>query len=96
MSDQACTFCGKVIAQMCDKLRINKIRTSPYDLQSNGQVERIHQTLIRMIGKLDEDKRCDWPTHLGSVIHTYNATRSLVTGFSPHYLDVQTEAMYTH
>ena len=49
-------------------------------------MERIHQTLIRIIGKLDEDKQHDWPTHLGSVIHTYNATRSLVNGFSPHYL----------
>ena len=39
-----------------------------------------------MIGKLEEDKHRDWPTHLGSVVHAYNATRSLVTGFSPHYL----------
>ena len=67
-------------------LQIEKIRTSPYHLQSNGQVERVHQTLLRMIGKLEEDKHRDWPTHLGSVVHAYNATRSLVTGFSPHYL----------
>ena len=39
-----------------------------------------------MIGKLKEDKHRDWLTHFGSVVHAYNATRSLVTGFSPHYL----------
>ena len=39
-----------------------------------------------MIGKLEEEKRKDWPTHLGSVVHAYNTTRSLVTGFSPHFL----------
>ena len=86
MSDQAHAFCGNVITQMCDYLRIDKIRTSPYHPQSNGQVERVHQTLLRMIGKLEEEKRRDWPMHLGSVVHAYNTTRSLVTGFSPHYL----------
>ena len=86
MSDQARAFCGTVITQMCDYLRIDKIRTSPYHPQSNGQVERVHQTLLRMIGKLEEEKRRNWPTHLGSVVHAYNTTRSLVTGFSPHYL----------
>ena len=39
-----------------------------------------------MIGKLEEEKCRDWPTHLGSVVHAYNSTRSLVIGFSPHYL----------
>ena len=86
MSDQARAFCGTVISQMCDYLRIDKIRTSPYHPQSNGQVERVHQTLLRMIGKLEKEKRRDWPTHLGSVVLAYNTTRSLVTGFSPHYL----------
>ena len=46
MSDQACAFCGNVITQMCDYLRIDKIRTSPYQPQSNGQVECLHQTLL--------------------------------------------------
>ena len=86
MSDQARAFCGAFITQMCDYLRIDKIRTSPYHPQSNGQVEQVHQTLLRMIGKLEEERRRDWPTHLGSVVHTYNTTRSLVTGFSAHYL----------
>ena len=86
MSDQAHAFCGNVIAQMCDYLRVDKIRMSPYHPQSNGQVERVHQTLLQMIGKLEEDKCKDWPMHLGSVVHAYNTTRSFVTGFSPHYL----------
>ena len=46
MSDQACAFCGNVITQMCDYLQIEKIHTSPYYPQSNGQVERVHQTLL--------------------------------------------------
>ena len=41
---------------------------------------------MHMIGKLGEDKKADWPSHLAEIAHTYNATRSAVTGYSPHYL----------
>ena len=39
-----------------------------------------------MIGKLGEDKKADWPGHLAEIVQAYNATRSAVTGYSPHYL----------
>ena len=39
-----------------------------------------------MIGKMGEDKKADWPSHLAEIVHTYNATQSAVTGYSPHCL----------
>ena len=39
-----------------------------------------------MIGKLGEDKKANWPSHLAEIAHAYNATQSAVTGYSPHYL----------
>ena len=39
-----------------------------------------------MIGKLDPEKRCKWKSHLDSVLIAYNATRSLVMGYSPYFL----------
>ena len=51
-----------------------------------GLVERSHQMIICMIGKLGEDKKADWPSHLAEIAHAYNATQSAVTGYSPHYL----------
>ena len=39
-----------------------------------------------MIGKLDPEKRQKWLVHLGSVLIAYDATQSLVTGYSPYYL----------
>ena len=86
MSDQGTGFTSKVIAAMCSLLGIEKIRTTLYHPQSNGSAERVHQTLRRMIGKLDPEKCQKWPAHLGSVLIAYNATRSLVTGYSPYYL----------
>ena len=86
MSDQGTEFCGNVIAAMCSLLGIEKIRTTPYHPQTNGSAERVHQTLQHMIGKLDPEKRKKWPYHIGSILIAYNATRSMVTGFSPYFL----------
>ena len=86
MSDQGTEFCGKVITAMCSLLGIEKIRTTPYHPQTNGSAERVHQTLQRMIGKLDPEKRQKWLAHIGSIIIAYNSTRSLVAGYSPYYL----------
>ena len=86
MSDQAPEFSGKVIAALCDLQGVAKIPMSPYHPQSNGTVERAHQTLWQMIGKLDPEKRHKWKLHVGSVLIAYNATRSLITGYSPYFL----------
>ena len=42
--------------------------------------------LRRMIAKMDPDKRAKWPSHLGSILIAYNATKSLITGYSPYFL----------
>ena len=46
----------------------------------------MNQTLIRLIGKLDEDKKACWSKHLLELLMAYNSTCSLVTGYSPHFL----------
>ena len=86
LSDQGTEFTGDVIAAMCKLLGIEKIRTTPYHPQTNGLAERVHQTLQRMIGKLDPEKRQKWPEYIGSVLIAYNTTRSQVTGYSPYFL----------
>ena len=64
MSDQAQAFVGKVIGKLCQQLQVEKVRTSPYHPKCNGQVEQIHQTVIRIIGKLDNSKKKHWPEHI--------------------------------
>ena len=39
-----------------------------------------------MVGKLDPKRKHRWPDHISSVCHSYNATRSQVMGYSPHFL----------
>ena len=86
MSDQAAEFMGQVISELCDLLGITKIRTLPYHPQTNGAIERVHQTLRRMIAKMDPNKRAKSPSHLGPILIAYNTARSLITGYSPYLL----------
>ena len=65
---------------------MQKLRTSPYHAQTNGQVKHMNQTIIRMIGKLEEDRKACWSEHLLELLLPYNATCSAVTGYSPYYL----------
>ena len=86
VSDQGKAFTGHVITHLCELYGVQKLRTSPYHAQTNGQVERMNQTIICMIGKLEEDRKACWSEHLPELLLAYNATRSAVTGYSPYYL----------
>ena len=57
VSDQGKAFTGHIITHLCDLYGVQKLRTSPYHAQTNGQVEHMNQTIIHMIGKLEEDKK---------------------------------------
>ena len=35
---------------------------------------------------MDPEKRAKWPLHLGPILIAYNATRLLITGYSPYFL----------
>ncbi len=51
LSDQGSQFCGKVMKQFSEWLGMERVRTSPYHPESNGVVERLHGTLMAMLGK---------------------------------------------
>ena len=86
LSDQGMNFTSTLVEDLCSAFGIQKCRTTTYRIECNGQVERFHQTLFRMIGKLAADKKAQWEQHLPELLQAYNSTQSAVTGYSPHYL----------
>ena len=86
VSDQGKAFVSQVVKDLCKLYGVQKLCTSPHHAQTNGQVERMNQTIIRMIGKLREDEKACWSEHLSELLSAYNATRSAVTRYSPYYL----------
>ena len=86
LSDRSTSFTSSIIQELCKILGVQQLWTTPYHPQTNGLVERSHQMIMHMIGKLGEDKKANWPSHLAEIVHAYNATQSTVTGYSPNYL----------
>ena len=76
LSDRGASFMGSVIEEMCQILGIKQLQTTSYHPQTNGLVERSHQAIMHMIGKLGEDNKANWPCHLAEIVYTYNATHS--------------------
>ena len=73
------------MTQLCAQFGVEKVATMPYQAQCNGQVEKAHQTLARIIGKLEPKQKHEWTNHLAELTHAYNLTWSAITGFSPYY-----------
>ena len=86
VSDQGKAFTGHLISNLCELYGVQKLRTLPYHAQTNGQVERMNQMIIRMIGKLEQDKKALWSEHLPEMLAAYNGTCLAVTGYSPYFL----------
>ena len=86
VSDQGKAFTGHVTMHLCELYGMQKLRTSPYHAQTNGQVEHMNQTIICMISKLEKDRKACWSKHLPELLLVYNATHSAVTRYSPYYL----------
>ena len=86
VSDQGKAFTGHLISNLCELYGVQKLRTLPYHAQTNGQVERMNQTIIRMICKLEQDKKARWSEHMPEMLAAYNGTHLAVTGYSPYFL----------
>ena len=49
LTDQGSQFVGKMVQQLCRKLNIEKLQTTPYHPQSNVCLERWHGTVVPML-----------------------------------------------
>ena len=74
------------MADLCELMGVQKIWTSPYHPQTNGQCERFNSTLINMLGTLPKEKKSELKNHIGTLVHAYNCTQNSAAGFSPYYL----------
>ena len=71
VSYQGKAFTGHLISNLCELYGVQKLRTSPYHAQTNGQVERMNQTIIRMIVSWSRTKR---PAGLNTCLRCWQPT----------------------
>ena len=86
ITDQGRNFEGELIEHLCQLAGVQKLRTSPYHPQTNGQCERFNGTLLNMLGTLTPEQKKDWKSHVPALVHAYNCNRNAATGFSPYFL----------
>ena len=76
MTDIDLAFTSEVVQELCNLFRVKRVCTSAYHPQSNGAIEWQHQVVIKMIGRLPQDEKANWPKHLPELIQAYNGMPS--------------------
>ena len=85
-SDQGQTFESKLIEELCKIAGTEQSRTTPYHPMGNGQCKHFNQTLLKMLGTLEEYQKSDRKSHVPSLVHADNATLHSSTGYSSYFL----------
>lgn len=82
-TDQGRNFDSRLFQELSCLLRIKKTRTSPFHPQSNGLVERQHQTLTNYLAKFVSENQRDWDRWIGMSLLAYRSSKHETSGFSP-------------
>jgi len=85
-SDQGRQFESTLISEVCKLLKIQKSRTTPYNPQGDGLVERFNRTLLDMLSTTIKEYQGTWEDHVQAVCLAYNTSVQPTTGYSPFYL----------
>ena len=86
ISDQGSNFESKLMANLCQVAVVQKLRTSSYHPQTNGQCEQFNSSLLNMLGTLTPEQKKDSKTYVPAMVHVYSYTRNAATGYIPYYL----------
>ncbi len=75
VSDRGPQFTSRVWSAFCQQLNINVSLTSGYHPESNGQVERLNQELIRFLRSYCHNNQNDWSRYLLWAEYAQNSLR---------------------
>ena len=84
VTDQGPNFESNLFKELCNELKIDKLRTTAYHPQSNGEVERQNRTLKFILSKYVNRNHTDWDMYLNSTVFAYNTAVHNTTGKSPY------------
>ena len=85
-TDQGRNFESTLIHELCQLLKIDKTRTTPYHPSGNGQCERQNSTAMNLVHSYASQDPYNWDKHLSLAMMGYNGTKHATTGFEPNRL----------
>ena len=95
LSDQGVQFESEIVQSLCQRLGINKVRTSTGHPQCDGQTERMNRTIRAQLVRnslstaliRNLQATCtDWDQFIPQIEFAYNTTVHATTGYTPFYL----------
>ena len=85
-SDQGSNFMSGVFQEVLRELVIKQLKSSAYHPQSQGALERYHQTLKNMVRAYCEDFTEDWDKGIPFLLYATRDSPNESTGFTPFEL----------
>ncbi|XP_071652203.1 uncharacterized protein [Temnothorax longispinosus] len=82
-TDQGKNFESKLFAELMNLLGIRKTRTTALHPQSDGQVERQHQTIVNYLAKYISENQKDWDRWVPMFLLAYRSSKHETTGVTP-------------
>lgn len=82
-TDQGRSFESRLLIELSHLLGIKKTRTTPLHPQSDGQVERQHQTILDYLSKFVAENQKDWDEWIPMFLLAYRSSKHESTGISP-------------
>ncbi|GFW46484.1 hypothetical protein TNCV_4811711 [Trichonephila clavipes] len=86
ISDRGSAFTSKLFNDYCDEENIQHLQIATGVPRGNGQVERIHRTLIPVLTKLSLDDSTKWYKYVDRLQRILNSTISRSTKWTPFEL----------
>ncbi|GFW40240.1 transposable element Tcb2 transposase [Trichonephila clavipes] len=86
ISDRGSAFTSKLFNDYCDEENIQHLQIATGVPRGNGQVERIHRTLIPVLTKLSLDDSTKWYKYVDRLQRIINSTISRSTKWTPFEL----------
>ena len=94
LTDQGQEFMSLMIAVLCQLFGADKINTSTYHPQTDGNTERFNRTLCKMLKAYTKANQRDWDEHIHLVLFAYRTSIHTSTGFTPFFLLHGYDALY--
>lgn len=85
-SDQGSNFTSGIFQQVMATLGIKQYLASAYHAESQGALERFHQTLKSMLTKFCLENTCDWDEGIPYVLYAIKSAKQESLGYSPYKL----------
>ena len=86
LSDRGSQFLSELVTELNKYLGVQKLNTSSYHPQTDGEVERFNATLMEQLACRTSIVQDDWDLYVHVAQSAYNTSIHEATGDTPHFL----------